>query len=116
MLDWNDLHSFLELSRCGKLTLTSKRLKVEPTTIGRRVSKLEKELNAHLFDRSPKGYELTLEGTQLIPHAEKIESEVNLLYQKFSASKLNLTGTVRMAVPEALGVGIISKHVKEFNS
>jgi len=116
MLDWNDLHSFLELSRCGKLTLAARRLKVEPTTISRRVTRLEEELNTHLFDRSPKGYALTEEGAQLLPHAEKIDSELNLVHQKFSTSNLKLTGTVRIASPEALGVGILSKHVKEFHS
>ena len=116
MFDWNDLHSFLELSRCGKLTLAAKRLQVEPTTVGRRITRLEKELNAHLFDRSPKGYALSEEGSHLLAHAEKIESEVNSIYQLISAADVTLTGSVRMAVPEGLGVGIISKYLKDFHA
>ncbi len=116
MFDWNDLHSFLELSRCGKLTLAGKRLQVEPTTIGRRITRLEEELNVHLFDRSPKGYALTEEGSQLLSHAEKIESEVNSIYQLLSAADMRLTGSVRIAVPEGLGVGIISKYLKDFHT
>ena len=115
MFDWNDLHSFLELSRCGKLTLAGKRLKVQPTTIGRRITRLERELDVHLFDRSPKGYALTEEGRQLLPYTEKIESEINLVYQNLSKQEMTLTGSVRMAVPEGLGVGIISKYLKAFH-
>lgn len=116
MFDWNDLHSFLELSRTGKLTLAGKRLKVQPTTIGRRITRLEKELDVHLFDRSPKGYALSEEGNQLLPYAEKIESEINSVYQMLSSQDMTLTGSVRMAVPEGLGVGVISRYIKEFHS
>ena len=59
MLDWDNLRSFLELARRGKLSMAGKRLNVEPTTVGRHIYKLEKELGIHLFDRSPKGYSLT---------------------------------------------------------
>ena len=116
MFDWNDLHSFLELSRCGKLTLAGKRIKVEPTTIGRRITRLEQELGVHLFNRSPKGYALTEEGNRLLPHAEKIESEIDSIYQELSAADMTLTGSVRMAVPEGLGVGIISNYLKQFHA
>lgn len=116
MFDWNDLHSFLELSRCGKLTLAGKRLNVQPTTIGRRITRLEEELDVHLFDRSPKGYALTEEGIQLLPYAEKIETEINSVYQVLSKQDMTLTGSVRMAVPEGLGVGIISNYLKDFHT
>ena len=42
MFNWNDLNSFLALSRCSKLNLHQKRLKVESTTIARRIQDLEK--------------------------------------------------------------------------
>jgi DNA-binding transcriptional LysR family regulator len=114
MFDWNDLRSFLELARRGKLTAAGKRLNVEPTTVGRHINRLEKELNVHLFDRSPKGYSLTTEGDKLLPFAESIETKVNSIYQSISGIDSILTGTVRMAVPEGLAIGIISKHIKTF--
>ncbi len=114
MLDWNDLHSFLELARRGKLTAAGKRLNVEPTTVSRRITRLEKELEVHLFDRSPKGYSLTDEGYKLLPYAENIETKIISIYQSISGVDTVLTGTVRMAVPEGLGIGIISKYIKEF--
>ena len=49
MLNWNDLRSFLELARRGKLTMAGKKLNVEPTTVGRHINRLEKELKVHLF-------------------------------------------------------------------
>ena len=69
MLDWNNLRSFLELARHGKLTLTGKRLNIEPTTVGRHINKLEKDLDVQLFNRSPKGYTLNDEGYKLLVYA-----------------------------------------------
>ncbi|MDC0182549.1 LysR family transcriptional regulator [Nitrosomonadales bacterium] len=114
MLDWDNLRSFLELARRGKLSMAGKRLNVEPTTVGRHIDKLEKELEIHLFDRSPKGYSLTDEGYKLLPHAENIETKINSIYQSISGTDTELTGTVRLAVPEGLGIGIISKYIKGF--
>ena len=114
MLDWNDLRSFLELARRGKLTMAGKRLNVEPTTVGRHINRLETELEVHLFDRSPKGYSLNDEGYKLLPYAENIETKINSIYQSISGTDTILTGTVRMAVPEGLGIGIISKYIKDF--
>ena len=114
MLNWNDLRSFLELARRGKLTMAGKKLNVEPTTVGRHINRLEKELEVHLFDRSPKGYSLTDQGDKLLSYAESIETKINSIYQSISGTDTVLTGTVRMAVPEGLGIGIISKHIKTF--
>ena len=116
MLDWGNLRSFLELARHGKLTLAGKRLKVEPTTIGRHINRLEKALEVHLFDRSPKGYSLTEDGYKLLSYAETIETKINSIHQTISGSDTELSGIVRMAVPEGLGVGVISKYIKAFKS
>ena len=53
MFNWDDLNSFLTLSRCSKLKLASKKLKVEPTTIARRIARLESNLKTDLFNKSP---------------------------------------------------------------
>ena len=52
MFNWNDLESFLTLTRAGKLNIASKKLKIESTTISRRISRLEKKLSSKLFFRS----------------------------------------------------------------
>ena len=65
MFNWNDLNSFLTLSRSSRLLKASKKLKIEPTTIARRIKRLEKSLNCNLFHKSPKGYFLTEKGYEL---------------------------------------------------
>ena len=72
MFNWNDLNSFLTLSRCSKLIIASKKLKIEPTTIARRISRLEKNLGTELFFKSPSGYALTDKGDELLKYVEKL--------------------------------------------
>ncbi len=116
MYDWNDLRYFLELSRQGKLIKAAARLQVDHTTVSRRIASLETQLDARLFDKSPRGYQLTDAGLRLLPMAEKIEAQSNLLYQDISGKDARLSGTVRVATPEALGSQVIARHVTEFRN
>ena len=114
MFNWNDLNSFLALSRCSKLKLASKKLKVEPTTIARRIARLEKNIESDLFNKSPKGYILTEKGVELLRHVEKIENEVFEINEYFLKSNPKIRGKVRLSVGEGLGVEIISKNLNLF--
>lgn len=114
MFNWDDLNSFLTLSRCLKLKLASKKLKVEPTTIARRISRLENSLKSNLFNKSPKGYILTEKGLELVKFAENIENEIYGINDKFSKSNPKVRGKVRLSIGEGLGVEIISKYLKFF--
>ena len=114
MFNWNDLESFIILSRSGKLNLAAKKLKIEPTTISRRILRLEERLDVKLFYRSNNQYILTDDGTRLIIFAEKIESEILSINEEFTNKDVNLTGVVRISLPEGLGIEIFTKYLKEF--
>ena len=49
--NWNDLNSFITLSRSKKLINAAKKLKIESTTIARRISRLENNLKTQLFSQ-----------------------------------------------------------------
>ena len=115
MFNWNDLESFLILSRYKKLNKCSKVLKIESTTISRRITRLEQNFGVKLFFRSNNNYVLTDNGKRLFIHAEKIENETFLINDFFAKKNINLSGTVRIAVPEGFGVEIFSKHIENFH-
>lgn len=114
MFDWNDLRFFLELSRRGRLISAARKLQVDHTTVSRRIAALEDELNARLFDKSPRGYKLTDAGLRLLPYAEQMEAQSNKLYQQISGKDTRLSGTVRLAAPEGLGAHIIAQNLGKF--
>ena len=115
MLDWNDLKYFLELARQGKLVHAATRLHVDHTTVSRRINALEEQLAVRLFDRSPRGYQLTDAGLRLLPFAENMESSSNRIHQEISGKDARLGGTVRVSTPEALGSQVIARHIDEFH-
>jgi len=114
MYDWNDLRFFLELSRRGRLISAARKLHVDHTTVSRRIAALEDELNARLFDKSPRGYKLTDAGLRLLPYAEQMEAQSNQLYQEISGKDARLSGTVRLAAPEGLSTHIIAQNMGQF--
>ena len=116
MFNWNDLESFLTLSRSCKLNNASKKLKIESTTIARRILRLEDKLKTKLFVRSNNVYILTDSGQKLLTYAESIETEALSINEHFLNKNLNLSGTVRIAVPEGFGAEIFSNHLEEFYS
>jgi len=113
MYDWNDLRFFLELSRQGKLVHAAKRLHVDHTTVSRRITALEKQLDVRLFDKSPRGYQLTDAGLRLLPMAEDIEARSTRVYQDIAGKDARLSGTVRVSMPEALGSQVIAPRIAE---
>src|ERR1700692_4376750 len=54
-LDWDDLKVFLHAARGGSLGSAAKRLRVDQSTISRRVAHLECTLGMALFERLPSG-------------------------------------------------------------
>lgn len=90
------------------------RLHVDHTTVSRRITALEKQLDVRLFDKSPNGCQLTDAGLRLLPLAEQIETRSNRLYQEIACKDARLGGTVRVATPEALGSQVIARHVSGF--
>ena len=76
--------------------------------------RLEERLNVKLFYRSNNQYILTDDGTRLIIFAEKIESEILSINEEFTNKNVNLTGVVRISLPEGLGIEIFTKYLKEF--
>src|SRR3954454_14786428 len=73
MLDWNGVRFFLAIHRAQTLAGAARALKVEHTTVGRRLTAMEAALGAKLFVRTPEGFRLTAVGEEILPLAEQAE-------------------------------------------
>src|SRR5687768_16123170 len=85
MLKWSDLRYFLAEARGGSMSAAAKSLKVNQSTIQRRLSALEQTLECGLLERETAGYQLTPAGKQLLPYAKKVEAQV-MAFQRAAAS------------------------------
>jgi DNA-binding transcriptional LysR family regulator len=113
VFNWNDLVFFLELARQSRLMPAARRLKVDHTTVSRRISELEKDLSIKLFDRKPDGFVLTEQGHRLFAVAERIEVEANGIPHIFGAEQTAATGRVRVATMEGIGAFYLGERFAE---
>jgi DNA-binding transcriptional LysR family regulator len=104
----DDLRFFLEVARTGRLVAAARALGVEHTTVGRRVSQLERAAGTRLFDRTPGGWELTEAGQGLLVHAEAIESSLLAAAEELGSARGRLSGTLRIAAPDGFGAFVLS--------
>lgn len=115
MFNWNDLVFFLELARQGRLLPAARRLKVDHTTVSRRISELEKDLAVKLFVRRPDGFVLTEEGHKLLSVAERMEAQSNAVAETISLKSSELSGKVRLATMEGIAAYYLANRLTEFN-
>ncbi|MET3135509.1 DNA-binding transcriptional LysR family regulator [Oxalobacteraceae bacterium GrIS 1.11] len=98
---WDDIRFFLALAREGSLSGAARALKVEHSTVARRVDAVEQALDLRLFDRLPRGWQLTPEGEALCAQAQKMEDEA-LAFGRAALGVSALRGTVRVSAPPVL--------------
>jgi DNA-binding transcriptional LysR family regulator len=109
MLDWDDLRVFLACSRTGSFKEGAARLRLDPTTVARRVQRLEDELRTTLFVRSPRGLQLTAAGAELLEASQGVEPAVDRVAatETFAAA----TGVVRVSASEGFGAHVLAAAI-----
>jgi DNA-binding transcriptional LysR family regulator len=112
--DWNDLRFFLAVARYRTISLAGRRTATDHATVGRRISALESALGVQLFERNPRGYNLTHHGERLIAAAEAIESQAEKLEEELSGQNRGLTGTVRISTLEGFGNFFLASRIGAF--
>lgn len=100
-MQWDDVRFFLQLARQGSLSGTARAMGVEHSTVARRIGQLEASLDVRLFDRLPRGWQLTQEGQNLLPQALAVEAGVQAL-QRTAATQQAVSGQVRLSAPPQL--------------
>ena len=101
--DWNLVRSFLAITRTGSMTAAAKRLKIDYSTLSRRIAALEASLGSQLFDRRTSGSSLTEAGERLLEMAEQMDQLATSAAQSIGASKLQANGAVRIGTPDGFG-------------
>src|SRR5262252_9179444 len=69
MVDWDDFRVFLGLQRAGSIHRASQQLRLDVSTVRRRLARLEDGLGARLFRRRRQGLTLTAAGERLLVEA-----------------------------------------------
>lgn len=76
LYDWDGLRAFLDVARNKSLSEAAQRLKIQHSTLSRRISGLEEAIGRRLIKRSPRGIELTPDGEDLLSVLERFDEDL----------------------------------------
>lgn len=114
-MDWNDLRYFLAVQRAGSLAGAARLLKVEHSTVSRRLAALEEALGARLYTRGSDGLVPTAAAVALRPLAEEVERAAEAVTRNISGDSGRPEGVVRLTTSEAFS-GLIVKGLGELRA
>ena len=100
-LPWSDLPFLLALARAGTLSATARMLKLDRTTIARRIEQLEESLGEALFDRLDGRYSLTPYGRRIFAAAESAEQDL-LFFEQSTDGRRARGRKIRVSLSEHL--------------
>lgn len=102
MFDWDDLKYLLAVASHRSTLAAGRALKVDQSTVQRRLVELERCIGRPLVQRHPAGYRLTEFGQEMLPHAQRIEQAVLAFERHLEATQREAVGVIRMTCPEPL--------------
>jgi DNA-binding transcriptional LysR family regulator len=97
---WDDLRIFLEVVRQGSVHAAARHLRVDHSTVCRRIGRLEALLSVKLLDRTRKGIVVRDEAQTLLSHIRKMDLHASALEDAFGNPEA--TQTVRIATMEGI--------------
>ncbi|WP_116598543.1 LysR family transcriptional regulator [Primorskyibacter marinus] len=113
---WDDMRIFLGVARGESLSAAGRVLRMDPATVGRRISRLEQDLGAPLFVKSPLGYALTEAGQRLITHAERAEQAMQAAQEAVTGGTGALSGQIRIGAPDGCANFLLPQVCAEISS
>jgi DNA-binding transcriptional LysR family regulator len=111
VLDWSDFRIFLAIVRERSLSAAARRLKIDQSTVGRRLLVLETSTGTRLFDRTPEGYALTAAGEAVLASVEEIESQAIAVERRLVGRDARIEGTVRLATSDSFATWFLVPHL-----
>lgn len=107
-----DLQTLLALVRGATLAEAARRLGADASTVFRSVQRIEKSLGQRLFERSRLGYLPTEPMLGLVPHAERIEAELEAARAGAQHPHEGVAGRVRLTTTDAVLRGLVLPSIK----
>jgi DNA-binding transcriptional LysR family regulator len=110
-LDWDDLRIFLAVARAGNLSQAAKQIKLDHSTVSRRIAQLELCLGSPLFERRREGLRCTPFADRILQNVEAMEGSAIALRENLGGTGKEPAGTVRLAMMEGIGSQYVARRL-----
>jgi DNA-binding transcriptional LysR family regulator len=96
---WDDIRLFVTVAQSGTVRSAARRLKIDASTVSRRIAALEQGMGVRLFERTGGGLRLTSAGKAVLQSGEKVDVELQDLARRMVGHDGRLEGVVRVTFP-----------------
>ncbi len=117
----NKLHDLLlnmaifdEVAEQGSFSATAQALQMTPSSVSKRIAKLENELNVKLIERTTRTMRLTNTGEQFRTHCKNMLNEANSAITITQQAKDKLIGNVSISAPKAFANLVLQPIILQF--
>jgi len=114
--NWDDLKYFLAVARTGTLRGGADSIMANHATVSRRINVLEESMGARLFDRTQTGLVLTQTGEEFLPHAERVEEEINAASRTVIGRDTEPSGPIYFSMPPFMAMSFIMEELANFSA
>lgn len=115
-LSWDDLKICLEVGRAGSFSAGARTLRLDVSTVSRRIGQLEQNVGALLFEREATGLKITQIGMQLLERAQAMEAEILAFGDTMAGTRAPHipSGVVRLGMMEGIASFYICRLLPAF--
>jgi DNA-binding transcriptional LysR family regulator len=113
--NWDDMRIFLAVIDDGNFRKASDRLKIERSTVSRRIDQLEHRLRAQLFERRSDGAVPTPAAHEIVTHARAMAAQAQAIERQLAGFNDQLAGIVRVTVTEGLASAWLTRNLTAFS-
>ncbi|MZK50919.1 LysR family transcriptional regulator [Clostridium beijerinckii] len=113
-MNWQQLEYFKVIAETQNYTTAADLLLVTQSALSKSISKLEEELEVHLFEKNGRNIKLTRFGSMFLKHAEAAIKEINDGIQELQNIINPMTGTVSISSLYTIGTYFIPTIMSHF--
>lgn len=106
-MNWDDLKIFAVAANAGSFSKAAEQLATTHSTVSRRISALEQDLDLRLFDRLSTGLALTPGGEELYRTAVVMEEQADAVERNLSGRDSELKGKVHVSIIDAMAMALM---------
>ncbi|MFT4623508.1 MAG: DNA-binding transcriptional LysR family regulator [Myxococcota bacterium] len=114
-VDWMLLRAFLAVARTTSFSEGARELGIHASTVSRQMASLEEELHTRLFQRLPRGVELTAAGELLSKQVRAMEVAAFAGVRAVAGRDVELEGAVRLTTTHEL-LWVILPALRDFQT
>ncbi len=114
MSNWDDIRYFLAVARQGSVSGAAKQLKVNHSTVSRRIAGLEQSHGVQLFNRVRDGYEMSAAAFGIYEQAQAIEKQNLQISRTLFGEDSRLKGAINLTMPHDIFEYCLSDELSLF--